>query len=196
MTEHAPEPATAANVEVESPERRRFLAGASLAIGGLIAGLLGLPVIGFLLSPLIRPPQPQWIDLGATDSYEDGATRLVAFRDISPMPWAGLTAQTAVYVRRTGESGFTVFSVNCTHLGCPVNWVSTAQLFLCPCHGGVYYRDGTVAAGPPPLPLWQFVTRIESGHLLVQTRPLPPPPPSLVRHTKGADCATCDGQRA
>jgi len=33
---------------------------------------------------------------------------------------------------------FTAFAVNCTHLACPVNWQAQAQLFLCPCHGGVF----------------------------------------------------------
>ena len=34
-----------------------------------------------------------------------------------------------------------------------------AELFLCPCHGGVYYADGTVAGGPPPQPLFRYGVR-------------------------------------
>lgn len=170
----------------ESPERRRFLVRLSLQLMGLMAALLGIPVIGYLLAPLIRPPGPQWVDLGPTDRYVIDDTVLVAFREISPLPWAGLTAQTAVYVRRTALTNFTVFAVNCTHLGCPVSWLSTAQLFVCPCHGGVFYRDGTVAAGPPPRPLYEYVTRIENGHLFVQTQPLPPAAPIFARRQSGA----------
>ena len=50
--------------------------------------------------------------------------------------------------RRESEGQFIAFSANCTHLGCPVRWMRMQDLFLCPCHGGVYYKDGSVAARP------------------------------------------------
>ena len=48
----------------------------------------------------------------------------------------------------SSDDEFVAFSVNCAHLGCPVRWLREAHLFMCPCHGGVYYEDGRVAAGP------------------------------------------------
>jgi len=68
---------------------------------------------------------------------------------------------------------FQVFNVNCTHLGCPVNWQAGAKLFLCPCHGGVYYSDGTVAGGPPPRPLFEREWQVSGDRLLVRQQPLP-----------------------
>ena len=68
-----------------------------------------------------------------------------------------------------------MFDVNCTHLGCPVDWRSDAHLFLCPCHGGVFYADGTVAGGPPPRPLSQREWRVDGGKLTVKTQRLPTP---------------------
>jgi Rieske Fe-S protein len=32
--------------------------------------------------------------------------------------------------------------MNCAHLGCPVTWFPQSGLFMCPCHGGVYYENG------------------------------------------------------
>jgi menaquinol-cytochrome c reductase iron-sulfur subunit len=76
-------------------------------------------------------------------------------------------------LRRTGEVDFTAFGLNCSHLGCPVNWRAGAELFLCPCHGGVYYADGSVAGGPPPRPLVRYSVRIgDSQRVQVLTRPL------------------------
>jgi menaquinol-cytochrome c reductase iron-sulfur subunit len=76
-------------------------------------------------------------------------------------------------LRRTGDREFTAFGLNCTHLGCPVNWRPGAELFLCPCHGGVYYADGSVAGGPPPRPLVRYSIRIGGGNRVqVLTRPL------------------------
>jgi menaquinol-cytochrome c reductase iron-sulfur subunit len=161
----------------ESPERRRFMMRMSLWLSGLTAALTGLPILGYLLAPLINPPEAEWIDLGPIDSFPVGDTRQAAFTDISPLPYAGLTSATAVYVRRAQPQQFTVFAVNCTHLGCPINWLASARLFLCPCHGGVFYADGTVAAGPPQHPLYEYNTRVEANRLYVRTRPLPPAQP-------------------
>ena len=71
------------------------------------------------------------------------------------------------------ESEFIGFSVNCTHLGCPVRWLSDAGLFMCPCHGGVYYSDGTVAAGPPPKPLIRYDVRTANGQVQIKTMAIP-----------------------
>lgn len=161
----------------DSPERRRFLTRLTLALVGLIGAVVTLPILGYLLAPLIRPPRPQWIDVGPLDAFPIGETKLTSFRDISPLPYAGLTAQTAIYVQRNGPQELRVFAVNCTHLGCPVNWMPNAQIFLCPCHGGVYYRDGSVASGPPQHPLPEYTWRIVNARLEVQTRPLPPATP-------------------
>ncbi|MFL5515798.1 MAG: ubiquinol-cytochrome c reductase iron-sulfur subunit, partial [Gemmatimonadales bacterium] len=89
------------------------------------------------------------------------------------LAWAGQTAKTAIYVRRVTDQQFTVFAVNCTHLGCPVNWRDGANLFMCPCHGGVYYADGTVSAGPPPRALPQYPVRVHDGQVEIQTSPIP-----------------------
>jgi menaquinol-cytochrome c reductase iron-sulfur subunit len=44
-----------------------------------------------------------------------------------------------------------------------------AELFMCPCHGGVYYKDGSVAAGPPPLPLVRYGVRIQNGEVRISS---------------------------
>ena len=71
------------------------------------------------------------------------------------------------------DGQFVAFAVNCTHLGCPVRWLQQAELFMCPCHGGVYYKDGTVAAGPPPRPLTKYPVRINQGQVEILTTPTP-----------------------
>ena len=51
----------------------------------------------------------------------------------------------------------------------PVGWVEGAELFLCPCHGGAFHRDGTVAAGPPPRPLPRLDVRVRGGRVELRT---------------------------
>jgi menaquinol-cytochrome c reductase iron-sulfur subunit len=153
--------------------RRRFLGRISLALSGLAAAVVGVPILAYLLSPLIRPAQNEWRDLGLVENFNVGSTALVSYDEPSPLPWAGQTAQSALWLRRTGEASFTAFGLNCTHLGCPVNWRPDAKLFLCPCHGGVYYADGTVAGGPPPRRLVQYPVRIvDNDRVQILTQPL------------------------
>jgi menaquinol-cytochrome c reductase iron-sulfur subunit len=153
--------------------RRRFLGRLSLALSGLAAAVVSVPIVAYLLSPLLQRPQEVWRDIGLVENFRIGETVEVAFDEPSPLPWAGQTARTAVWLRRTGDGEFTAFGLNCTHLGCPVNWRAGANLFLCPCHGGVYYADGSVAGGPPPRPLVRFGVRVvDTNRVQVLTQPL------------------------
>jgi menaquinol-cytochrome c reductase iron-sulfur subunit len=156
-----------------TPERRRFLSRLSIGLSAAIGAVMGLPVVGFLISPLIQRTPRVWRPVGPVDRFKVGETVSVAFEDASPLPWAGVTARTAAWLRRESETRFTAFTVHCTHLGCPVRWVADAKLFLCPCHGGVYYPDGTVSAGPPPKPLPQYPVRVRDGQVEIQTSPIP-----------------------
>jgi menaquinol-cytochrome c reductase iron-sulfur subunit len=142
--------------------RRRFLSRISLALSGLAAAVVSVPILAYLLSPLLQSGSEQWRDVGLVENFRVGETVEVAYDDPSPLPWAGQTARTAVWLRRSSLTDFSAFGVNCTHLGCPVNWRPDAELFLCPCHGGVYYADGSVAGGPPPRPLVHIDVRVTS----------------------------------
>ncbi|CAE8682563.1 unnamed protein product [Polarella glacialis] len=48
-----------------------------------------------------------------------------------------------------GIKDFAILSV-CTHLGCVVPWVPSANKFCCPCHGSQYDENGKVVCGPAP----------------------------------------------
>jgi menaquinol-cytochrome c reductase iron-sulfur subunit len=153
--------------------RRRFLNRISLALSGLAGAVVSVPILAYLLSPLLQPPSEEWRDLGLVENFQIGETVEVAFDEPSSLPWAGQTSRTAVWLRRSGDRDFIAFGLNCTHLGCPVNWRAGAELFLCPCHGGVYYADGSVAGGPPPRPLVRYSVRIgDNERVQVLTRPL------------------------
>lgn len=153
--------------------RRAFLNRLSLILSGLIGLVLSVPILAYLLTPLIRREPGVWQDVGPLDQFQIGQTVQVAIQDPSPVEWAGQTALTAVWLRRDAQSSFTAFAVNCTHLACPVNWQAQAQIFLCPCHGGVFYGDGRVAAGPPPRPLPRYEVRVQGNSVQVLTRAVP-----------------------
>ncbi len=156
-----------------TPDRRRFLVLLNVGLSSFAGVLLGVPVVGFLLAPLLKQPPAAWRAVGKVENFTLGHTVEVTFLNPSPLPWAGYTAKTAAWLRRDTERRFRAFSIDCTHLGCPVDWLPDAQLFMCPCHGGVFYKNGNVAAGPPPRPLQEYPTRVRNGQVEVRTSPLP-----------------------
>jgi menaquinol-cytochrome c reductase iron-sulfur subunit len=153
--------------------RRKFLARLSLVGWRRRRVIVTVPVVGFILAPFFERRQEVWRSVGKVESFKIGETTAVKYEDASPLPWAGVTARSAAWLRRVNADTFIAFSINCTHLGCPVRWLAEANLFMCPCHGGVYYQDGTVAAGPPPLPLPRYPVRVKDGDVQIQTAPIP-----------------------
>jgi Rieske Fe-S protein len=155
-----------------SPSGRRTFLRWCTAICGAIAGAcLSIPVVGYLFG--LRNHSVDWVDLGHVDDFPLNQTRRIDFDNPLRQPWDGITALTGVYVRYEGknderEDQFLVLSINCAHLGCPVSWFQQSGLFMCPCHGGVYYSDGAHASGPPPRGLYHCEWRLQGGRLEIQ----------------------------
>lgn len=153
--------------------RRRFLFMLGLVVDGLIAVLVAIPVLGYLLGPVRRRAAQSWIRLGPIDYFPEGETRLTVYENPYRVDWDGPTAKVACWVRRMEGEQFQVFAINCTHLGCPVRWFAPSRLFMCPCHGGAYYEDGSRASGPPPRGLFEYDHHIRDGQLWVQGGQIP-----------------------
>jgi menaquinol-cytochrome c reductase iron-sulfur subunit len=153
--------------------RRKFLQFLAAGVGAIGATIVAAPVVAYVFAPLFGSTRPKWRDVGQVDLFTVGETSLVSFDNASHRAWSGTTAKTGAWLRRTGAAEFIAFSLNCTHLGCPVRWEAGPELFMCPCHGGVYYKDGGVAAGPPPEPLHRYPVRVRGGRVEVRTTPLP-----------------------
>ena len=144
-----------------------------LALNALALALVGVPILGYLAGPLARRGAQAWIDLGPVSGFPERETRLATYENPYRVAWDGPAAKTACWVRRIGGEEFQVFAINCAHLGCPVRWFAQSKLFMCPCHGGVYYEDGSRASGPPPRGLFEYEHRIRDGRLEVRGGAMP-----------------------
>ena len=153
--------------------RRGFLLKLGFALNVVAASLVGIPIIGYVFSTFRAKDIKSWIDLGALQTFPENETRLATYRNPYTRPWDGATADIPCWVRRIGGEKFQVFAVNCTHLGCPVRWFKESHLFMCPCHGGAFYEDGSHASGPPPRGLYEYDYKVENGKLLVKGGQLP-----------------------
>ena len=153
--------------------RRGFMTKITVGIGAFIGAVLALPLISAMVDPVIRKKGKTWRNVGKLADFEVGATQMVSFKNASPYKWEAKISYSAAYLRREENDKLTAFSVNCAHLGCPVRWVAKSELFLCPCHGGVYYKDGSRASGPPPRGLYTYPVRIKNNIVEIETEAIP-----------------------
>ena len=158
----------------QTVSRRWLLLKAGIALNGLVGLTLAVPVVRYLLAPWKKDTSyNSWVSLGSVDAFPAGETRLAYYKNPAADPWDGQTDNVACYVRRTSTTEFSVFAVNCAHLGCPVRWFPQSQLFMCPCHGGVYYADGSRASGPPERGLFTYNWQVVSGELKIDAGQMP-----------------------
>ena len=155
--------------------RRAFLFKLSLALNGVVGAVMAVPIIGYLFGPATgkKSAEETWVDLGSLADFPEGETRLATFRNPITTAWDGQTGDIPCWVRRVSGTTFQVFAINCAHLGCPVRWFSESKLFLCPCHGGAYYQDGSRASGPPERGLFEYEHKIAADKLLISAGKMP-----------------------
>lgn len=176
---HSPAEAVAAqpavNAETAHHSRRAFLFKLSMALNAAVGIVLAIPLVGYFIGPSFRKTDDTggWVSLGPLDSFPIGQTRLAEFRNPLATFDDGDTANTVAWVRHVDAEKFQVFAINCAHLGCPVRWFPESRLFLCPCHGGAYYEDGTRASGPPERGLFEYRYRVDGNSLSIHAGDMP-----------------------
>ncbi|HJV28926.1 MAG TPA: Rieske 2Fe-2S domain-containing protein [Gaiellaceae bacterium] len=178
--------------ELETYGRGTFLGLTTLGLGGVITGLVALPVAGFAVLPAFVGQGTDDIDIGPIDDYPEGEFVVATFLRA---PEQGEVSRRTAYVRnngaKDGRPSFTILSNRCVHLGCPVqvNGLSledqkkvakveggpsveltptqAASGFGCPCHGGQYDTEGNRTAGPPVRALDRYRFVIRDGRLVL-----------------------------
>ena len=191
----APAAVAVVDEEEEDPtlyRRGTFIGLATLGLGGVITGLVALPVAGFAVLPAFVDQGTDDIDIGPIDDYPEGEFVVATFLSA---PEQGEVSRRTAYVRnngfKDGQPSFTILSNRCVHLGCPVqvNGLSledqkqlvaveggpsveltptqAASGFGCPCHGGQYDTEGNRTAGPPVRALDRYRFAIRDGRLVL-----------------------------
>jgi len=154
--------------ELSSPSeeygRRRFLAGIVAVVGGAVALIVGLPAIGYIISPGVkRQSAEQWYPLGPIAGLTPGEPTGFPYSYRVQDGWEEIAVTGTAYAVTQDGVNVTVFSDVCTHLSCRVAWKQDRDVFFCPCHDGTFNAAGEVVGGPPPRPLDQFESRVENG---------------------------------
>lgn len=195
--EAAAVPAAPASTPVGSERfaRSRFLEATTLGIGGIIGGIVTVPVAGFALLPAFLGQKQHKVDLGAVSDFPIGKWFITTFMSD---PKEGETSRRTAFIRNNGPVGakqlpsFTIISNRCVHLGCPTqaNGPTGAILgeknvvehtrngavllrpvvpagFGCPCHGSQYDTEGNRTAGPAPHALDRYAFDVVDSRLVL-----------------------------
>lgn len=161
-TENTPE-SQHDDLQVDDAGRRRFLSYWAGTLSALIAAALAAPLIGMFLGPLFVKRNEQWLTLGRLSDAKPDAPTKFTYSYVKMDGWFEKTVYGTAYVVLQPSGGLLVLSNICTHLGCGVRWDPGRSAFVCPCHNGVYSREGSVVSGPPPRPLTRFKSRTSGG---------------------------------
>lgn len=149
-------------------DRREFMKLATWAIGGLISVGMSIPAIAYIITPALRNTRSKnLVQLAPPDKVELGTPTLFKVKIKQQAGWILNENELAVYVLSEDGRNFIAMSNICTHLGCRVRWVADQNQFYCPCHNGVFAKDGSVISGPPPRPLDRYGVEIQDGHIFI-----------------------------
>ncbi|MDA8235410.1 MAG: ubiquinol-cytochrome c reductase iron-sulfur subunit [Clostridia bacterium] len=151
----------------EELSRRKFLTTCLGLAGATMALTLGVPLIGYSISPALGKDKFEWIPITDVADLVTGQPVNVKYTYTKKDGWTQTQVKSLVWVVKKDENTYSVFDPRCTHLGCAYSWKEDDKSFFCPCHGGVFDLDGRVVAGPPPRPLDRYEYKVENGKLII-----------------------------
>lgn len=147
--------------------RRTFFAWVTKGIAATIGIALGIPLVGYFISPALKRHQKTWLAVTEVSELPIGEPRSLDYGITMKDGWMETKTVKAVWAVRHADDRVTVYSPICPHLGCGFRWDGKDKKFKCPCHGSVYDISGKVLAGPAPRPLDVLPSKIENGELMV-----------------------------
>jgi menaquinol-cytochrome c reductase iron-sulfur subunit len=150
--------------------RRQFLNYTLTGVGGFMAAGMLMPMVRFAIDPVL-----------AAEAGGDFVATKQKVKDLTTEPvrvdftfeqkdaWYVSDVTNTAWVYLDGKGEIVALSPVCKHLGCTVDWNTDKKNpdhFFCPCHYGLYTKDGTNVPGTPPLaPLDVYPFKEKDGFL-------------------------------
>ncbi len=146
--------------------RRLFSIGILATVGASVIGL-GTAAVRFFIGDSFKAKKQNWIKLNEVSSLTANEVHKVVIHFRGKDAWRRVENSKTVYVFSEDGQNYTVLDATCTHLGCLVRWKEDDQHFSCPCHKGIFSKEGLVISGAPTKPLQQLEIKIENDSLFV-----------------------------
>jgi len=138
-------------------KRRTLIRFVNAGVGLITAALAGL--VGTAAAPKLGGATRRWRKAASVFDLPPNTPFAAVMAERHADGWLETSKQAVIYIDRDGD-GYRALSATCSHLGCRVHWDESRTQFVCPCHGGVYDREGRVVAGPPPQGLTRVNVRV------------------------------------
>ena len=153
--------------------RRGFLIKVSVAGAAVSGALVGIPVVGALVSPTLPQPHTDgWVKVADDIALLDvGVPVRVNFVQAQQDAWVESRTLSGVWLYTEDGDKFKAYNGHCTHLGCSYGYDKELKHFFCPCHRGQFdVKTGEVLAGPPPRPLDELQVEVRDSAVWVNYR--------------------------
>ena len=147
--------------------RKSFFKIISGLFTAFIALTLGVPMIEFLTGSVIRKKSKIYSRVASLSSLPVDKPDDLPFVITEEDAFIKNQQPETVWAVKKSDSGITVFSPICPHLGCRYQWHPLRKLFICPCHHSIFNIEGKVVSGPAPRPLDTLPYKIKNNHLYV-----------------------------
>jgi menaquinol-cytochrome c reductase iron-sulfur subunit len=148
--------------------RRQFLSYTLTGVGGFMAAGMLAPMVRFAIDPVLQPAdEGEFVAVAKEDEITNEPKRF-DFKVKQVDAWYESEVPLSAWVYRQENGEILPMSPICKHLGCTVNWgvEGYENQFYCPCHDGLYTKEGINVPGtPPPAPLDVYDHKIEDGTL-------------------------------
>lgn len=149
--------------------RRQFLNYTLTGVGGFMAAGMLMPMVRFAVDPVLQKGGAG--DLKAVMDVKDITTepQRKDFTVEQVDAWYTSEVTKTAWIYKDANDEIIALSPICKHLGCTVDWntdPANPNMFFCPCHYGLYEKDGTNVPGTPPLaPLDRYEQKVKDGTL-------------------------------
>jgi menaquinol-cytochrome c reductase iron-sulfur subunit len=153
----------------QSMTRRQFLGYTLGGVGGFLGATMLIPMVRFAIDPaLTAAGNTNLVKIGPVDQFTSEPVE-VKFRITQVDGWYESQPTLIAWVSKLENGDILALSNICKHLGCSVAFgtdPNNPERYFCPCHMGLYEKDGLNVPGTPPLlPLDQYTTEIKDGNL-------------------------------
>ncbi len=136
----------------------------------LVAGFAGLVGVGVAISS-VKIPVPSKASSSTTSQSGAPADAIANINTLevgTPVYFYFPSGYPNVLIKNPDNS-LSAVSVLCTHICCECQYVPSANLIECPCHGSVFQTDGTVVRGPAQASLPQVELKVDKDGYITPT---------------------------
>jgi Rieske Fe-S protein len=155
-----------------SSDRRGFLKVLAGALGATVAAAATVPVLGSVLTPLLKKRDDEGGQIRACPEKEliVGVPKRVELTSTVVDGWTRAVGVVgAAWLLKDKSGKVSALSSVCPHSGCSIGQAAGSKdQYSCPCHKSLFTLDGTPTEGPSPRAMDPLPVEVKDGGVWVK----------------------------